>query len=102
VKKVGPPFSQDSPETGKLRDELSKQSSIHLLKYPITNWKGRTRPASLKFLVHKKLVFRMVISLEFKGKSHRYNHFKADLDPTLNRIFFLNQHRVSCSHATEC
>jgi hypothetical protein len=36
VKKVGPPFSQDSPETGKLRDELSKQSSIHLLKYHIT------------------------------------------------------------------
>jgi hypothetical protein len=39
VKKVGPPFSQDSPETGKLRDELSKQSSIHLLKYHSTNWK---------------------------------------------------------------
>jgi hypothetical protein len=55
VKKVGPPFSQDSPETGKLRDELSKQSSIHLLKYHITNWKDRTRPASLKFLVHKNL-----------------------------------------------
>jgi hypothetical protein len=68
VKKVGPPFSQDSPETGKLRDELSKQSSIHLLKYHITNWKDRTRPASLKFLVHKKLDPRMVISLEFKGR----------------------------------
>jgi hypothetical protein len=39
VKKVGPPFSQDSPGTGKLRDELSKQSSIHLLKYHSTNWK---------------------------------------------------------------
>jgi hypothetical protein len=35
----------------------------------------------------------MVISLEFKGKSHRYNHYKADLDPTLIRIFFLNQYR---------
>jgi hypothetical protein len=68
VKKVGPPFSQDSPETGKLRDELSKQSSIHLLKYHITNWKDRTRPASLKFLVHQKLAPRMVISLEFKGE----------------------------------
>jgi hypothetical protein len=44
----------------------------------------------------------MVISLEFKGKSHRYNHYKADLDPTLILIFFLNQHRVSDSHATEC
>jgi hypothetical protein len=87
---------------GKLRDELSKQSSIHLLKYHITNWKGRTRLASLKFLVHKKFLLRMVISLEFKGKSHRYNHYKEDLDPTLDRIFFLNQHRVSYSHATEC
>jgi hypothetical protein len=69
VKKVGPPFSQDSPETGKLRDELSKQSSIHLLKYHVTNWKkNRSRPASLKFLVHKKLDPRMVISPEFKGR----------------------------------
>jgi hypothetical protein len=40
VKKVGPPFSQDSPGTGKLRDELSKQSSIHLLKYHSTIWKS--------------------------------------------------------------
>jgi hypothetical protein len=44
----------------------------------------------------------MVISPQLKEKSHRYNHHKADLDPTLNLIFFLNQHRVSYSYATEC
>jgi hypothetical protein len=39
--------------------------------------------------------------MHLKGKSLRYNHFKAYLNPTLNQIFFLNQHRMSYSHATE-
>jgi len=30
----------------------------------------------------------MVISPPFKEKSHRYHHYKADLDPILILIFF--------------
>jgi hypothetical protein len=66
VKKVGPPFSQDSPERGAI-EGYSKQSYIHLLKYHITNWRNRIRPVSLELLQYiKTWISRMVISSDFK------------------------------------
>ena len=61
------------------------------------------RPTFLKFFNTSKLgSLEWWFLLNLKGKSLRYNHYKAYMNPTLNRIFFLNQHRMSYSDATEC
>jgi hypothetical protein len=68
VKKVGPPFSQDSPER-KATGGYSKQFYIHLLKYHITDWRYKNASRFSEVLQYMKTwIPRMVISPEFKGK----------------------------------
>jgi hypothetical protein len=63
--KVGPPFSQDSPEQ-KTKEGYSKQSYIHLSKYHITIERIECVPLLWSCFNVSKLGCRMVISPEFK------------------------------------
>ena len=95
MKKVGPPFSEDSPETQKILKAVF-YSSIKISYY---NLEMKYVPFSLEaFLIHKTWILSNGDFLLFKEgipSIQLIKNYIVYLSPILSQIDFLNQNRMS-------